>query len=71
MLTVCLQKWKLRYRDSASFHVAEVTPDYGHRSGCSDVRYFRDKGFKGDEICHRGRMRESHVVQYLGSWEMA
>lgn len=45
--------------------MAEVTPDYGHRPGCSDVRYFRDKGFKGDEICHRGRMKERHVVQYL------
>jgi hypothetical protein len=38
------------------------------------VRYFRDKGFKGDEISHRGRMKERlvwgsetelHVVQYL------
>lgn len=38
------------------------------------VRYFRDKGFKGDELSHRSRMRERlvwgseaepHVVQYL------
>lgn len=36
------------------------------------VRYFRDKGFKDDELSHRGRMRERlgwgseterHVVQ--------